>query len=79
MLVHGGKSCSDGFTIGSKGGTDLAAGKTLTLAADWGAKTDTPKNTGLTWKVVKAEDGSDASSIAAISAKGVLTGLSEER
>ena len=66
------------FKVTGKGGaTVLAAGKNLTMTVDWGGKDKTPKNTGLTWKVVKAEDGSDASSIATISAKGVLTGLSE--
>ncbi|MCR5156033.1 MAG: Ig-like domain-containing protein [Butyrivibrio sp.] len=65
------------FTIISKGGaTVLASGKTLAMSVDWGGKANTPKNTGLTWKVVKA-DGSDASSIATISAKGVLEGLTE--
>ena len=73
-----GNAVPAGFRINAKGGeAELAAGKTLAMIADWGAKADTPKNTGLTWKVVKAEDGSDASSIASISEKGVLTGLSE--
>ena len=66
------------FTITGKGGaTVLAAGKTLAMTVDWGGRANTPKNTGITWKVVKASDGSDASSIATVSAKGVLTGLSE--
>ncbi|MCR4960763.1 MAG: Ig-like domain-containing protein [Lachnospiraceae bacterium] len=66
------------FTVtGKNGAAILAAGKTLTMQVNWGGKSLTPANTGVTWSVVKAEDGSDASDIASISSKGVLKGLSE--
>lgn len=63
------------FTIAGKGNkTSVQAGKTLNMTVNWGGKSTTPKNAGVTW-TVKAPGGGDASSIAAISSKGELTGI----
>ncbi len=63
------------FTITAKGNVNaLQAGKTLSFKVDW--QDGKPKNTDLIW-VVRTAYGEDASKIAKISNKGVLTGLSE--
>ena len=57
------------FTIsGKNNATVLAAGKTLAMTVSWGGAK--PKNAGLSWEV-------NNTSIASVSSKGVLTGISE--
>ncbi|MBR5421210.1 MAG: Ig-like domain-containing protein, partial [Lachnospiraceae bacterium] len=61
------------FEIGGKGGAgEVKAGKSLTMQLNW--KGPKPKNAELVWSVAAA-DGGDASCIAAISGKGVLSGI----
>ena len=72
-----GKAVSN-FEITGKGGADvLPVGKTLAMTCNWGDSKSKPQNTDVTWKAVMASDGSDASAVAVISDKGVLTGYSE--
>ena len=67
------------FTIDGKDKkTNVQAGKTLNMIVDWGGKKLTPKNTDITWSVA-ASDGGNASAVAAISSKGVLTGITAGR
>ncbi len=73
-----GAPVSDFSIDGAKSVRSLAVNKTLSMAVDWGGKDKKPKNTGVTWSVEKL-DGSDGSSIATISQRGVLTGLKEGR
>lgn len=66
------------FTVAGKGGASvLAAGKTLAMQVDWGGKAQAPKNTAVTWSVVKEDGETDGSDIATVSSKGVLTGKTE--
>jgi len=63
------------ITVFGKGNkTSIVAGKTLTMAVNWGDKSKKPANTGLKWSVEK-QGGGDAAAIATISSKGVLTGI----
>lgn len=63
-----------GLTVQGKSGKKvLETGKKLGMQVKWEGK---PKNKQVTWKVTRP-DGTDASNIAEISAKGVLTGKSE--
>ena len=63
-----------GFTVSGKGNKNMVqAGSKLTMQAKFEGK---PKNKDVVWKVTKL-DGTDASAIADITAKGVLAGKSE--
>ncbi len=74
--VNVGNPVSD-LTISGKGNvSSVAVGKTLAMVVDWGDKTNAPKNKEIKWSVAKP-DGESAKDIAAISDKGVLTGISE--
>ncbi len=77
-----GKKASCSFTVGNpvpdfsiagkSNAAEIIAGKTLKMEINWsGSK---PKNTDVVWSVT-AEEGKDASYIASISDKGVLTGI----
>ncbi len=66
------------FTVTGKGNAmDLAAGKTLAMNVNWPGNKK-PANAEVTWSVIKADgETKNASEIATITQKGVLTGLSE--
>ncbi len=66
------------FSIAGKGNaTDLVAGKTLAMNVNW-PENKKPANAEVIWSVVAAEgETREASEIATITPKGVLTGLSE--
>ncbi len=66
------------FTIeGKNKKTSVKAGKTLQISVNWGGKKKKPANTGVEWSVLKASDLTDASDIAVISSKGVLTAITQ--
>ncbi|MCR5269123.1 MAG: Ig-like domain-containing protein [Lachnospiraceae bacterium] len=73
-----GAAVPDTFSITSKGNaTDLIAGKTLAMNVNW-PENKKPANAEVTWSVVAADgETKEASEIATITPKGVLTGLSE--
>lgn len=68
----------DGFSVTGKGNAEnLAAGKTLAMNVNWPGNKK-PANAEVIWSVVAATgETKEASRIATISQKGVLTGLSE--
>ncbi len=70
-----GKAVPDNFTVSGKGNkTEVEAGKTLNMQVNWPDAKNKPKNTEIIWSL-EGKDGSDAASIASITSKGVLTGI----
>lgn len=69
---------TDGFTVTGKGNINmLAAGKTLAMNVNW-PDNKKPANTSVIWSIEQAVgETKEASEIATISQKGVLSGLSE--
>ncbi len=63
------------FTIaGKNNASTVTAGKTLNMTVNWGSKATTPKNAGVKWSLA-VSGGGDASAIASITSKGVVTGI----
>lgn len=71
-----GKPVPDFTVAGKENKTELKAGNTLEFKVNWGDKKLTPKNTGIIWSVTGVNN-EDVSHIACISAKGILTGITQ--